>query len=207
MIVGQPDGNPNQFECNFGAYQTTSAGAAGVTTSSPIPCDGTIQQKFSWDGMTFFPLDDLTPPGCGGGGRPPGSDGNGSPESGGGAAPSVKLGPGSSTKSQGATVIVDPGIRVKCPTGGPVCSAVESATARVRASKNAKVVIGQAQLVIPAGRTVTLTFKLNSRGVKLLRSERTLRVEVSVASRVAGNKLVRTTKQIAVRLPATKRGR
>ena len=68
----------------------------------------------------------------------------------------------SSTKAQGATVLVDPGIRATCPVGGPACSADVSASARVAtsaAAKTVKVVIGQAHLTIPAGKTAKLTFK------------------------------------------------
>ena len=86
VIVGQPDGNPNEFECNFGAYPSSGAGAAGVTTTTPMPCDAMIQQKFSWDGSTFYPWDDLTPTDCGGGSSPPGS-GSGPPGSGGSRLP------------------------------------------------------------------------------------------------------------------------
>lgn len=208
VIVGQPDGNPNEFECNFGAYPSSGAGAAGVTTTTPMPCDAMIQQKFSWDGSTFYPWDDLTPTDCGGGSSPPGS-GSGPPGSGGSSSPSVNVSAKSSTKAQGATVLVDPGIRATCPVGGPACSADVSASARVAtsaAAKTVKVVIGQAHLTIPAGKTAKLTFKLNSRGAKLLRKLKTLRVTVTVTGRVTGNMPVTTTKQITTKLPAAKRG-
>jgi len=205
VTVGEPDGNPNEFECDFGAYVTSGGGAAGITTTAPIPCDAAIQQKFSWDGSTFYPEDDLTPPGCGGGSRSPGG---GSQGSGGSSSPSVNVSAKSSTKAQGTRVLLDPGIRETCPTGGPACSAAESATARVRASaatRTSKVVIGHAHFTIPAGKTVTLTLKLNSGGAKLLRRLKTLRVTVTVTGSVANNKPVTTTKQITIRLPAGKR--
>jgi len=207
VTVGQPDGNPNEFECNFGAYPTSGAGAAGVTTTTPMPCDGTIQQKFSWDGSTFYPMEDLTPPGCGGGSTPPG--GSSPPGSGASPSPSVNVSAKSSTKAQGATVLVDPGIRETCPVGGGICSAAESASVRVPASvsgKTQKVLIGQAHFTVPVGTTAKLTFKLNSRGAKLLRKLKTLRVTVTVTGRVAGNAPVGTTKQITIKLPAAKRG-
>jgi hypothetical protein len=173
-----------------------------------MPCDAAIQQKFSWDGSTFYPLDDLTPPGCGGGTSPPGS-GSGPPGSGGSSAPSLNVSAKSSTKAQGATLLVDPGIRESCPVGGPACSAEESASARVATSASAKtqkVLIGQAHFTVPAGKTAKLTFKLNGHGAKLLRELKTLRVTVTMTGRVTGNKPVTTTKQITIKLPAAKRG-
>jgi len=60
VIVGQPDGNTNQFECNFGPLYASTGGNAGVTTATPMPCNGTIQQKWSWDGSTFYSEPDLS---------------------------------------------------------------------------------------------------------------------------------------------------
>ena len=205
VSVGQPDGNPNEFECNFGAYNTSAGGSAGFTTTVPMPCDGTIQQKFSWDGSTFYPEDDLIPPGCGGG-QPGG--GAGQPGGGASASPSLTTSAKPSTKARGATLLVDPGIREVCPVGGPACSATESATARVHASagaKTAKVVIAQTHVTILAGKTAKLTFKLNSRGAKLLRQLKVLRVTVTVTGRAGDNTPVTTTRQITIKTPAIKR--
>lgn len=170
-----------------------------VTTTTPMPCDATIQQKFSWDGSMFYAVDDLAPPGCGGGSGPPGSGAN--------SSPSVNVATKPSTKTQGATVLVDPGIRETCPAGGSICSAAESA--RVPASvsaKTQKVLIGQAHFTVPAGTTAKLTFKLNSRGAKLLRKLKTLHMTVTVTSRVANSKPVSTTKQVTIKLPAAQHG-
>jgi hypothetical protein len=201
VVVGEPDGNPDEFECNFGAYNTSAGGAAGVTTTVPMPCDGAIDQKFSWDGSTFYPEDDLTPPGCGGGGQPGGGGPpGGSPNS----SPSLTASAKPSTKARGATVLVDPGIRETCPAGGPACSAVERATARVRPSagtKTVKLVLAQTHFTIPAGKTAKLTFKLGSRDAKLLRKLKSVRLTLTVTSRVDGNAAVTTTKQITIKAP------
>lgn len=210
VTVGQPDGNPNQFECNFGPDNRTQTGNAGVTTTTPMPCNGTIQQKFSWDGSAFFPEDDLTfaaplgsgtPPGCSGSG---GSGGSGQPSA---SPPSVSTSGKSSTTAQGTSIVVNPGIRETCPVGGAACSASETATARVATTaraKTKKVLLGQASFTIPAGATSGLTFKLSRPGAKLLRKLKTLNVTVTVVSRVAGSQPTTTTKQITIRVPATK---
>jgi len=106
-------------------------------------------------------------------------------------------------------VLVDPGIKATCPAGGPSCSANESASAQVPAIasvKTKKVIIGQAKFMIPSAKTAKLIFKLNNRGAKLLGKLKTLRVTVTVVSRVATNTPITATKRITIRARASRRG-
>jgi hypothetical protein len=117
-----------------------------------------------------------------------------------------------STKAHGATVLVDPGIKVTCPKGGNPCTADETATVRVpasaaRAKKTKRIVIGRAHFTIPAGKSKELTFKLNRKGARLLRKLGHLRVTVTVVSRVGHNKPITTTKKITIKTPARKHRR
>jgi hypothetical protein len=114
-----------------------------------------------------------------------------------------------STKALGATVLVDPGIKVSCPTGGSPCTADETASVQVpatvaRAKKTRRVVIGRAHFTISAGKSKELTFKLNREGARLLRKLGRLRVKVTVVSRVDHNKPITTTKTITIKAPPHK---
>jgi FKBP-type peptidyl-prolyl cis-trans isomerase 2 len=128
--------------------------------------------------------------------------------SGGTPTPSVSTSGAPSTKTRGTTLLVDPGIKVSCPSGA-TCSADESASVQVatsaaRSKKTKRLVIGQAHFTIPAGRATELTFKLNSKGTQLLRKLKHLRITVTVISRVAHNKPITTTKTITITAPAPK---
>jgi hypothetical protein len=130
------------------------------------------------------------------------------PSGGGTPTPSVSTSGAPSTKSQGTTLLVDPGIKVSCPSGAP-CSADESASVQVAASaarskKTKRLVIGQAQFTIAAGKATEITFKLNHNGTQLLRKLKHLRTTVTVISRVAHNKPITTTKTITITAPARK---
>jgi hypothetical protein len=98
---------------------------------------------------------------------------------------------------------------VSCPTGGDPCTADETATAQVPASaagvKTKKNVIGSLHFTIPARNSKELTFKLNAKGARLLRKLKTLRVTVTVVSRVGHNTPITTTKTITIKAPAGKR--
>jgi autotransporter-associated beta strand protein len=133
------------------------------------------------------------------------------PAGGGTPTPSVSTSGSPSTKTQGTTVLVDPGIKVSCPSGA-TCSADERASVQVAASaarsnQTKRLVIGQAHFTTPAGRATELTFKLNSSGTQLLRKLKHLRITVTVISRVAHNKPITTTKTITITAPARKHPR
>src|SRR5437773_8780470 len=49
-IVGQPDNNPNQVECQSKA----SSGSATIVTREPIGCADSIQHKVSEDNRTYI---------------------------------------------------------------------------------------------------------------------------------------------------------
>jgi hypothetical protein len=130
---------------------------------------------------------------------------------GGSPTPTVKTSRRPSTKRRGATILVDPGIRVTCPAGGETCTAEETVTVRVAASaargKTKKIVIGRQRFTIPAGESKELTLRLNGKGARLLRKLNMLRVSFVVISRVDHNKPITTTKTITIKLPPRKHGK
>jgi hypothetical protein len=126
-----------------------------------------------------------------------------------GSTPSVSTSGSPSTKTKGNAVVVHPGIKVSCPSGGFACSAGESASVRVpasaaRSTKTKRLAIGTARFTIAAGKATQLTIKLNSNGTRLLRKLKHLRITVTVISRVAHNKPITTTKTITIVAPARK---
>jgi uncharacterized repeat protein (TIGR01451 family) len=127
-----------------------------------------------------------------------------------GRVPKVDTSGKPSTKAHGHTILVTPGIKVSCPAGGDPCTADETATVTVPASvaraNTKKVVIGRAHFTITAGKRRQLTFKLNSKGARLLRRFKHLRVTVTVVSRVGHNKPITTTKAIAIKAPVRRHG-
>jgi hypothetical protein len=114
-------------------------------------------------------------------------------------------------KAQGKTVLVNPGIKLSCPPGGKPCIADETASVPVPVSmaraKTKRLVIGRAHVTIPAGRSKQLTFKLNSKGAKLLRKLGHLRITVTVISRVDHNTPITTTQTFTIKAPARKHRR
>jgi len=116
-----------------------------------------------------------------------------------------------STQAQGATVVVDPGIKVSCPPGGPPCAAEETVTARAPATsgrtRTKRVVIGRARFTIPAGAKREATFKLSAAGARLLRKLGRLRITVTLVSRVDHGKAITTTKTITIKAPPSKHAR
>ncbi len=125
--------------------------------------------------------------------------------------PSVRTSGSTSTSTDGTTVLVDPGIKVFCPSGGGPCSSDETATATVQVSaaraKVKRVLIGSARFTTPAGQRRELTFKLNGLGVRLLRKLGKLRVSVTVVSSVGTGKKVTSTKTIRIKPPTRKHKR
>jgi hypothetical protein len=180
--------------------------AGPVASGSPIDTSTTGTHQFTvsasdhaGNGASQTVSYTVTPAGGGGGG----GGGGGTP------TPTVNTSGSPSTKAQGATVLVTPGITVACPAGGSPCTADETATAQVPASlaraKTKKIVIGRAHFTIPAGKTIKLTFKLNAKGAKLLRKLGHLRVKVTVISRVEHHTPITTTKTITIKAPKHKR--
>jgi hypothetical protein len=100
----------------------------------------------------------------------------------------------------GATVSVDPGINVSCPSGGQPCSADEIGTVQ----KTQRPVIGHAHFTISAGKSKELRFTLNRQAARLLRKLGRLRLKVTVVIRVDHNKPVTAIKTITIKAPARK---
>lgn len=55
-VIGQPDGNPDQFECHG-----TPGGEVDATTKTPMGCGDQVQNKDSFDGSTYTPQQPLVP--------------------------------------------------------------------------------------------------------------------------------------------------
>jgi hypothetical protein len=112
----------------------------------------------------------------------------------------------SSARAHGAAVLVDPGLRVSCPSRGARCSVVETATAQVAAaSRSRRSTIGRSRFTIPSAGSRELTFKLSGAGAQLLRRLGRLRVRLTIVSRVGRNPTVTTTRTITIRAPKRRR--
>jgi hypothetical protein len=120
----------------------------------------------------------------------------------GGGTPRIITSGRRSTKTHGAHVVVDPGIKVFCPAGGQPCTGNETATATLPASVGkSKKVIGRVHFTILAGRSSELRFKLTSKGARLLRKLKILRVKVTVVCRVDHNPSISATTTISIKAP------
>ena len=195
-----PDGASDVASCaspvaSGSPLDTSTTGTHNFTVNTADKAGNSASQTVSYT---------VVAPGGGGG-----SGGGGGGGSGGGTpTPTATTSGSPSTKAQGANVLVDPGIKVSCPAGGNPCTADETAVASVPASattaKINKIVIGRRHFTIPAGKTKELTFKLNSRGARLLRKLKKLRVKITVTSHVDHNTPITTTKTITIKAPPRK---
>jgi Protein of unknown function (DUF1565) len=127
------------------------------------------------------------------------------------ATPTVKTSGSPSAEQEGSTILVNTGITVSCSAGGSPCTVSETANASVAASgarvRIKKLLIGRANFTIPAGKSRKITFKLSATGSRLLRKLGSLRVTVTLVSRVDHKKPITTTKSFTIRLPARKHRR
>ncbi|MGB9184303.1 MAG: hypothetical protein WCB67_09565 [Solirubrobacteraceae bacterium] len=196
-----------------GAHSFTVSATDQVGNSSSQTVSYTVSAPGGGGTPAPSPGGGTPSPSPGGGGTPAPSPGGGTPSpSPGGGMLSVSTSGSPATKTEGTTMLVDPGIKVSCPQGGSSCSADESASVQVAASaarskKTKRLVIGQAHFTIPAGKATEIIFKLNSKGTELLRKLKHLRITVTVTSRVAHNKPITTTKTITITAPARKHSR
>jgi hypothetical protein len=112
------------------------------------------------------------------------------------AAPTVKYGRASATRSGSASITIKTGVSVSCPAGGPACSIKLSATVPASAvktshhkSKSKKtpppVSAGSARTSLAAGQTLSITFKLSSTVKSALTRKHRLTISLSGAA-VAG---------------------
>ena len=123
--------------------------------------------------------------------------------------PSVNTRGRASTKSEGSSILVDPGIKLSCPASGSACVAVETVTAKAPASSRSRVepkrvVIGRASFAIPAGAKHELSLSLSVSGARLLRKLGRLQATVMLVSRVEGGKAITTTRTVRITAPASK---
>jgi hypothetical protein len=116
--------------------------------------------------------------------------------------PSITTSGPVSTKVKVGKIVVDPGVKLTCPAGGPSCLVVVTATVR---AKPKPVQIGSVQLKVPGGRQGELVFTLNGTGTQLLGRLGTLRTTVSSTGRAGKSPSVTATKSITIKLP--RRGR
>lgn len=101
-------------------------------------------------------------------------------------------------RGRGSRLTVHTGVTVACPAGGPACSAVVSPT-----HKRAQ--IGRASLVIPAGRSARVSFRLTKGWAKTLRAKRSLRVLVGIVTRAGAGAPQTTTRTLTIRAPRARK--
>jgi hypothetical protein len=103
--------------------------------------------------------------------------------------------------------VVDPGITLLCPPGGPACTVTELASTALGAADTpmgpargtrGPVSVGSAQLSIPAGGSVEATFGLDPLGQTLVADHLQLPVQVTLAGRVGSGPPTSAFKQIVL---------
>ena len=100
-------------------------------------------------------------------------------------------------KTRGGRLVVDPGIRLTCPTEGPACSATETATTR---SKKRRVTIGTARFTVAPGKTAQLVFRFNAAGMGLVFKAKKLSVAVAVTGRAGQGAPTTAGKTVVIKL-------
>jgi hypothetical protein len=108
------------------------------------------------------------------------------------------------TAAKGASVSVDPGMRLACPAHGSRCTAVLTGTvvgSSARGLKRGQLVIARAHFGVRAGRGEELTFRLTHSGAQFLRAMRHLKLKVAVSARAGHGKRVTTHRVITIKAP------
>jgi Tol biopolymer transport system component len=157
------------------------------------------------DGTASATSASVTPVAASSGGGDPGPSDPGPSDPG----PTEPTAPGSSTggtvsiKRSGSTFVVNTGISVSCPAGGPTCTASLVATSNVPSSlaKAKRLTIGKAKFTIAAGKKIKLTFKLKSKAARALRKLGRLKAKVVVTARAGTGSPVTIRKTIKVKRP------
>jgi hypothetical protein len=118
-------------------------------------------------------------------------------------------------------VLVDTGLDVSCPAGGPACTADVSATAPLpvkakkkkkkskkasaAATKRRRVTIGKRTMRIPAGATHRIRLRLSPAASRELRRRGSLTIALRIALRVGNAAATTTRRTITVKAPARKK--
>lgn len=118
------------------------------------------------------------------------------------------------------SVLVDTGLDVICPAGGPACTAAVSATAplpvkvtrkskkgRSAATKRRRATVGRKSLRIPAGRTQRIRIRLSRAASQELRRRGSLTMALKVVLRAGTAAATTSSQSISVKAPAGKRSR
>jgi hypothetical protein len=111
-----------------------------------------------------------------------------------------------SASFQGSGILITTGLQVSCPAGGASCvvdvSGQTTVSSKLAAAAKLKTLtIGTAHITIPAGQTKTITFRLTSRAVKILRKARHLRVKLTITARDGSGKPTTLHRTITIREP------
>jgi hypothetical protein len=103
--------------------------------------------------------------------------------------------------------VVDPGVTLSCPPGGPACTVTEQASTVLGAADapigpargtRGPVSVASAQFSIPAGGSVEATFGLNPLGQTLVADHSQLPVEVTLSGQVGGGPPTLAIKQVVL---------
>jgi hypothetical protein len=108
---------------------------------------------------------------------------------------------------KGKKILVDTGIKVGCPAGGPACTSAASAkTVKAVAAKlrKSKLTIAKKTFTIAAGTTKKIVLTLSAKGAKALKRNKKLRVKVTVVTKVGSGAAITTVRTITIKQPKAK---
>jgi hypothetical protein len=116
----------------------------------------------------------------------------------------------------GGHVVVNAGLGVTCPTGGASCSVSLTGTVSGSQAKSAdlavtaaskSVVVGTLRTNVTAGRTLQLSFRLNSKGATLLRKHHKLTITLSGSAQTGTGPSTAIGGRITISNPPKKRNK
>jgi hypothetical protein len=128
-------------------------------------------------------------------------------------SPSLNKSKHASAHRHGSTVLVNTGIEVSCPAGGPECQSELSATSVVpariarakRTHRTRELTVAHLAVTTQPGEQHELTFMLTGKGLRALKKLHVLRITIVVTDVDAAD-TVTTQKTITIRLPKHAKG-
>jgi hypothetical protein len=107
-------------------------------------------------------------------------------------------------------VVVNTGLSVTCPPGGSACPVVLTGTVSGPQAKGASVgktkavVVGTLRTSVPAGKTLALALRLNTKGAALLRKHHKLKIALAGTARTGNAPTTRLSATITIANPPSK---
>jgi hypothetical protein len=116
-----------------------------------------------------------------------------------------------SAANVGGHVVVNTGLSVACPAGGSACPVVLAGTVSgpqatgASVSRTKSVVVGTLRISVPAGKTLALALRLNTKGAALLKKHRKLKIALAGTARTGNGPTTRLSATITIANPPSKK--